>query len=563
MIFNRTVSNITRISEVINILLKYSFEDIVSSTSLKRFVSAKRQLSWTHADKSIFEFNRWERIRMVVEELGPTFIKLAQMLSNRPDIIPSKLIDEFEKLQNEVPPFSYKVAKFILEKELGTKIEDVFSFFDSLPLGSASIGQVYRARLIDGTDVAIKIQRPGVYKKVKTDLALLREIIGLTENYFVNQGILNPLGIVDVFEESMMQELDYNIEARNILQFRKIYKYQRGLRIPQVYKEFSGRKILVMEFISGCKVDDIKTIESWGIKPKDVVKDTLNIYLTQIFEYGIFHADPHPGNVLVQPDSKISLIDFGMVGKLTKKQKYAFAGLMIGLAQEDYRSIAANIRRLASNSEIHDMKKFETELEELIEGFRLVDIHEIQLSELTVKLQRIIYEYKLHVPGIIFIIFRAFAILEGIGNKLDPEFDLISHLRPFGIRIVAEQYSPANVKADLQYYMSHLSSLLYSSPIDIKYILKKLRTGDLQTNVNIRGYEPILHKADSIANRLIITLLTVSLIIGSSIIYTSDAAHSMQVFWGIPLIPFIGLSFALFMTFVLLFSMFSNRKKNK
>jgi len=561
MIFNKTVRNISRISEVINILLKYSFEDIVTTTALKRFIPAKQQLSWTHADKSIFEFTRFERIRMVIEELGPTYIKLAQMLSNRPDIIPAKLIDQFEKLQNDVPPISYKIAREIIEKELDKNIVEVFSFFDTMPLGSASIGQVYRARLIDGTDVAVKIQRPGVVEKVKTDLALLREIISLTESYFINQGILNPLDVVDTFELSLLQELDYNSELDNIVHFQKVYKYYEGFKIPKVYKELSGKKILVMEFISGCKVDDLNTIISWGLNPRKIAKKTISIYLTQIFEYGFFHGDPHPGNVLVQPDGTIALIDFGMVGKLTKKQKFAFAGLMLGFAQEDYRALASNIRRLAANSEIKDMRKFENQLEELIEEFRFMEIKEIDLSDLTVKLQNIIYEYKLHVPGIIFIMFRAFAILEGIGNKLDPKFNFIKVMRPFGANIIAQQYNPANIQADIKYNISHLASLFYSSPIDIKYILKKLRAGDLQTNINIGGLEPAILKAESIANRFMLTFIIVALLIGSAIIYTSTTVHNKQIFWGIPLIPFIGFSIAVVLIFVLFLSIIRNRKK--
>jgi ubiquinone biosynthesis protein len=498
---------------------------------------------------------------MVIEDLGPTFIKLAQVLSNRPDIIPAKLIVEFEKLQNDVQAFSYKIAKAIVEKELNKKIEEVFSFFDSMPLGSASIGQVYRARLISGEDVVVKIQRPGVVKKVKTDLQLLREFVSLTENYFVNLGILNPLDIVDAFEETMIQELDYNSEAKNIMHFRKIFKHFHEFELPEVYTELSGKKILVMSFISGCKVDDVDTILSWGLKPKKMAKKTMHIYLSQIFEFGVFHGDPHPGNILVQPDGTIALIDFGMVGALTKKQKYAFSGIMIGLAQEDYKKLAANIRKLASNSEIIDMVKFESELQDLVEDFRLRVIKEIELSDFTIRLQRIIYENKLQVPGIIFVIFRALAILEGIGNKLDPNFEMMNHMRPFGLSMLAEQYSLSNISSDAQYNLTHLASLLYSSPIDVKYILKKWRAGELKTNIELIGYEPFLLKAESITNRIIITLLIFALVVGSSIIYTSALTSSMQKIWNIPIIPFIGFSLSLFLFVVLFLNIVRNRNK--
>ncbi len=561
MIFDRTVSNITRVSEVINILLKYSFEDIVSSTALKKFIPTKQQLSWTRADKSVFDYNRWERIRMVIEELGPTYIKLAQMLSNRPDIIPTKLIEEFAKLQNEVQPFSFKLAKQIIERHLAKNIESTFMFFDSMPIGSASIGQVYRARLLDGKDVVVKIRRPGVVRKVKTDLSLLRELISLTENYFIQNGILNPLNIVDSFEEVMLQELDYSSEAKHITNFQRLYKNNRNLKIPEVLPNYSGERVLIMEFISGCKIDDIKTITSWGLKPKEIAKKNINIYLSQIFEKGYFHGDPHPGNVLVQPNGKIALIDFGMVGKLTKKQRYAFAGLMLGLAQEDYRTLASSIRKLAVNSEISNMSEFENELEKLIEDYGYLNSEEMDMSELTVRLQKIIYQFKLQIPGFLFLILRVFAILEGINHKLDPEFKMIDSLRSFGVKIVAEQYSVKNIGAELRYNLTHLSSLFYSSPIDLKYILKKLRTGELETNIRLQGYEPFLRKIESITNRLIITTLIFGIMVSSSIIYASDTTQKMSDILGIPLIPFIGYSFAAILSFILLFSMIRNRKK--
>lgn len=561
MLFDRTVSNITRISEVINILLKYSFEDIVSSTALKRFIPTKQQLSWTRADKSVFEYSRWERIRMVIEELGPTFVKLAQMLSNRPDIIPPQLIAQFSKLQSDVQVFSHKTAMKILEKQLDDKIDAYFEFFDSMPIGAASIGQVYRARLKDGRDVVVKIQRPGVVKKVKTDLSLLREFISITENYFVQNGILNPLDIVDTFEEIMLQELDYNAEANNICHFRKIYKYNRKFIVPNVLRELSGKQVLVMEFVSGCKVDDEETIKSWGLKTNKIANNLIQIYLSQIFENGYFHGDPHPGNVLVQPNGKLALIDFGMMGKLTKKQKYAFAGVMLGLAQEDYRSLASNIRRLAANSEIKNMVDFENDLEELIDDFNVIHAGEMDMSDLTVRLQKIIYDYRLQIPGIIFIILRVFSILEGICRKLNPDFEIVEAMRPMGIKIISEQYSVKNVRAELRYNLSHLGGLLYDSPIDLRYILKKLRTGDLETNINIKGYEPFLNKMESITNRLIITILIFTLTISGSIIYTSSAINSMNYLLGIPILPLFAYIIAAFLSILLLLSIIRNRKK--
>ncbi|UOQ71690.1 ABC1 kinase family protein [Hymenobacter cellulosilyticus] len=397
--FKNTISNLGRIRQVVEVLVRYGFEDVVTSTALRRLITQKRRLSWQHAERPVFETSRWERVRMVIEELGPTFIKLAQAMSNRPDLLPEALIDEFQKLQSDVPPFDVRVAREIIERELGQPITEVFSEFDEKPLGSASIGQVHRAKLLTGEDVVVKVQRPDVQEKVRTDLSLLHELVRLTAGFLRNHGLSNPQDIVDAFERSMMKELDYTSEARSMEQFRKLYEAYETFYIPKPYRELSTAKILVIEFVSGCKITDKAQLLEWGLSPEKVAETGMDIYLTQIFEFGIFHADPHPGNVLVRPDGTIVLIDFGMVGKLSKQQKYAFAGVFIGMARQDARSMALNFRRLALTADIPDMRTFEADLNDLIEDFTMLDVKEMSMSDLADRLQVIIYDYKLQVPG--------------------------------------------------------------------------------------------------------------------------------------------------------------------
>ncbi|UOQ81335.1 ABC1 kinase family protein [Hymenobacter sp. 5414T-23] len=324
--FKNTISNLGRIRQVAEVLIRYGFEDVVTNTALRRLVPKSRRKSWQEGEYPVFETTRWQRIRMVIEELGPTFIKLAQALSNRADLLPQPLIDEFEKLQSNVPPFLVAQARRIIEQELGQPLEEVFLEFEEETLGSASIGQVHRARLMTGEEVVVKVQRPDVQEKVRTDLSLLRELVSLTAPFLRKQGLANPQDIVDAFERSMTKELDYTSEARSMEQFRKLYESYDTFYIPKPYREISTSKILVIEYVSGCKITDKAQLLGWELSPEKVAETGMDIYLTQIFEFGAFHADPHPGNVLVQPDGTIVLIDFGMVGRLTKQQKYAFAG---------------------------------------------------------------------------------------------------------------------------------------------------------------------------------------------------------------------------------------------
>lgn len=547
----RTVKNINRIREVIHVLVKHSFEDVVTRTGLNEFLTPQGRIRISKSDPHILHYTQYERIRLVIEELGPSFIKFAQLLSNRPDILPEGLIKEFEKLQSAVPPFPYAKAQEIVEEELGAPIEEVFSFFDKITIGAASIGQVYRARLKNGHDVVVKVQRPRVQDKVIADLAFLQQIVSLTENFFESLGILNPLEIVKAFEKSMLKELDYTEEARNILQFLHLYQEQEKFHIPKVYREYSTSRILVIEFVSGCKISDIQQLERWGLSPQKIAERGIDIYLRQIFVNGFFHADPHPGNVLVRPNGQIALIDFGMVGRLSKREKYAFAGAIISMAQQDARGMARNLRRLATAHNITNQRSLEQDLEELIEDFIVVNVDEMGISDFTGRLQQVIYTYKLQMPGSVFLILRALAIIEGIGQVLHPQFDTLKFLKPYGIEILREQYSLRNMKNEMQFSVSQIVSLLYSAPADIKYILKQIRQGELSSNLRIHGLDEIHNTINHATNKLVSGLLTASFTIGSFIGMIGEYKN-MPYFFGLPLVSIVGFSFAIFWGMVLL-----------
>ena len=549
--FKNTISNLTRIRQVSEVLLRYGFEDVVTSTPLRRLVGAGRRLRWRRDERAVFETTRWERIRLIIEELGPTFIKLAQALSNRADLLPEALINEFEKLQSNVPPFPVAEARAIITQELGREMSEVFTEFDDVPLGSASIGQVHRARLRTGEEVVIKVQRPGVQDKVRSDLALLHELVRLTSGFLSKQGLANPQDVVNAFERSMTKELDYTSEARSMEQFRKLYENYKTFYIPKPYREFSTTKILVIEFVKGCKISDKAQLLSWNLDPAKVAENGMDIYLTQIFEFGIFHADPHPGNVLVRPDGSIILIDFGMVGKLTKQQKYAFAGVFIGMARQDARNMALNFRRLALTADIPDMRAFEADLNQLIEDFTVLDVKEMSMSDLADRLQTVIYDYKLQVPGAIFLILRALVILEGIGKVLHPSFNTFEFVAPYGRRIIAEQYSKENLLNEAQYTGQQLLALVQTLPADVRQIVRKISKGELRVKVELSGYSTLLRKADQLVSRTVLALLTLGSVIFAGLSLLGKYSAQMPYFRGLPVITWYSLGATAFLILLL------------
>ncbi|OGX85823.1 ABC1 kinase family protein [Hymenobacter glacialis] len=559
--FKNTISNLARIRQVAEVLLRYGFEDVVTTTPLRRLVSQARRLNWQRADRQVFETTRWERVRLIIEELGPTFIKLAQAMSNRADLLPQALIDEFEKLQSNVPPFDVVLARQIIEEELGCPITEVFSEFDDVTLGSASIGQVHRARLLTGEEVVVKVQRPGVREKVRSDLALLHELVRLTAGFLQKQGLANPQDVVDAFERSMSKELDYTAEARSMEQFRKLYADYTSFYIPKPFRELSTSRILVIEYISGCKITDKAQLQEWGLSPGAVAENGMDIYLTQIFEFGIFHADPHPGNVLVQPDGTIVLIDFGMVGRLTKQQKYAFAGVFIGMARQDARSMALNFRRLALTAEIPDMRAFESDLSQLIEDFATLDVKEMSMSDLADALQTVIYNYKLQVPGAVFLILRALVILEGIGKVLHPHFNTFEFVRPYGAKIVREQYSRQNLLSEAEYTGTQLLALLQTLPSDVRQIVRKISKGELRLKFELVGYNTLMRKADQLVSRTILALLSMGGLIFSGLTLLGRYSPDMPYRRGVPEITWWSLGATGFLLLVLLLLGTAPRKK--
>ncbi len=565
MLFNNTIENISRIRKLIEVLVKYGFEDIVVNTGLKNILSPRQKTKDPYVtEEQQFTHSRWERIRLIMEEMGPTYIKLGQMLSNRPDLVPEPLIKELERLQDRVPPFDTEIAKQIIEKEVQKPIRDIFIYFDEKPIGSASIGQVHRARLLSGEDVVVKVQRQNAKKQIIADLSLIREFVKLTENYFIKAGILNPLDIVETFSKSLQIELDYSAEARNLEQFRHLYEKDQSLYIPKPYREITTKKVLTIEFISGCKVNDTETLKSWGINPKDIAKKGLNIYLHQIFDVGIFHADPHPGNILIKPNGKIALIDFGMVGKLMQSQKFAFAGVFISLANKDAKSMAINLRRLSIDHEIEDMRAFEYDLNDLIQDYIVLSVEDTGVRDFTARLQKLTYKYKLQIPGVIFLILRSLAILEGTAKSLDPEFDVLENIKPYGIKLLTEQYSFKNISNEVSHSFSQAFTLFYNLPLELRDIIKQVRKGKLVLNTHQMGFEAYRKQLDFVANRLVMAIIIAALIISAGLSYSFSIGKEVAGIFSIPYFTIFCIVIAGFLGFIAFINDFrSGRNRNQ
>ncbi len=555
MLLNQTIKNLRRVREILAILVKYGFDDVISQAGLDKLVSERLHLEWNRKDRPAFEYSTYERLRLACEELGPTFIKFAQVLSSRPDLLPGKLIKELEKLQSHVSPFPTQDAVNIIEAETGEKIYKLFRDFSDEPIGAASIGQVHRAVMRDGEQVVIKVRRPTIKATVATDIAIIKDLMQRAEGFLEKRfGVIHAMDAVTAFEKSIQKELDYRTEARHIQQFRNQYRNSSKFYVPKVYSNYCSERVLVMEYVEGVPINNIAQLKEWGLKPERIAEKGLDVYLTQIFENGYFHADPHPGNVLVRKDGTICLIDYGMMGKITKKDKFAFAGLLTSMAQEDPRRMALNFKRLAIEDQIEDLRMFEYELNELIEDFAFLSVEESNISELILRLQKIIYDYRIRIPSSVFLIMRALAIIDGIGKKLHPKFQANEFIVPYGIKLFAEQYSEANIRNELLYRGSQFISLFNNIPVEVKQILRKTRKGELSIRMEHHGYDDGIDRIERIINKVSLAVVTSAVVIASAITTTTSWPGMSRVY-GIPYISFLGFAIAAGLFLLLVYNM--------
>jgi ubiquinone biosynthesis protein len=563
MLLDGTFKHLGRTRQIIKILIKYGFEDLVFNSFLENLVPENLLLNWTREDRKVSETSRWERIRMVCEELGPSAIKIAQIASNRSDVLPEELITELKKLQSEVKTFPFSQAKKILEEELPLPIEEIFEYFNEKPIGSASIGQVYKAKLKTGESVVVKLRRPGVDKLLKQDLEIVRSLLPYAEKFIEQMGSTMETAI-DAFnelEKSTLKELDYKNEARNIENFRNFYKKRKDFYVPRAYREYSTEQLLIIEYAEGCKITDVKQLREWELDPTKIAERGMDIYLTQIFEFGYFHADPHPGNIIIQENGRICLIDFGMVGKLMQRDKMAFAQVFISMARQDAKSMAVNLKKLCITDDIENIRMLEYDLQEIIEDYTSLDVAESKIEDLIQSLQTVMRNYNMRVPGSVTLIFRALAVLEGIGKQIHPNFNVSAFVQPYGFKLLKEQYSLKSLAEEGLFRLEQISALFNSIPIEVRAILKKTRQGKLHIEIEHKGYEPFLRKLDRITNRFILAFIIFTLTLSSSILATIPMPENlMSSSFGIPYISLLGFIISVFLGTILLFAVLRTRK---
>ncbi len=513
--------SISRYNQIIKVLIKYGFEDLVDYLEENKEYTFLQKLIPKKSRKQATQYSKWAKMRLVCEELGPTFVKFGQILSNRPDLIPLELTFELEKLHDNVPPMPEDIAKNIVETELNDTVENVFAWFEPTPFASASIAQVHRVTLHSGKRVALKIQRSGIHDIIAEDIKAMYKIAEILERRMPSLKSFDPVGLVKNFEDSILKEIDFINESVNIQRFYNNLKNDTSLdqfaEAPKVYPSLTTTKVLAMEFISGIKINQVNELISKDIDTKVIAKRLAVSYFKQIFEYGFFHADPHPGNLLVLPNSHICYLDFGMMGSMLPRDISIFSKLFIAISSKDIKNIIKTLQQLSNNVPIANMRELEFDINEFVEKYYVREVHENEMSTILLDLKDIIIAHGLKVPTYFFLFARSLVTLEGVIAKLDPKLEQFEIVKPYLKTSIARKYNPLKMGKKVVNSIVEITDYMEEFPSDLKNAIRKINSGQVKVDLTHKGIDPMVHTLQRITKQIIAAFIMVALIIGASL----------------------------------------------
>ena len=524
---------------------------IVENLELTKYLPFKKRFN-----KESYELNKKgfaTRFRKVLQELGPTYIKLGQLLSTRADILPTVYIKELRKLQDKVDPVSFEQIEGVLIDELGNNYMEYFQKINKKAQAAASIAQTHRAILLDGTDVILKIQRPGIEKIVQSDFEILKNLILMAEDRGFFPDFLQASKLIEEFKDSLKKELDFKREAANINKFTKNFEQNDRIIIPAVYEKSSTRRILVLEEIKGTKLSDIENPENLDIDGPSLAILGAQAFMKQVLIDGFFHADPHPGNIFVLGKNKLAYIDFGLMGQLTEEDKSKMGMLFIALIHQDINIITDILLEVGYFEEEINQRKFKLEIQDLMNQYYGIELANLDFMMVIDDIERILYNFHIRMPEEFFLLFRAIGVNEGIGFLLDPYFDLVEVASDFTKELIISKLEPGYLLDKLVDKLWDLRSSTKGLPLKFNKLLNDIINDEFTIRFKHINLEQITNKIDIVSNRLSISLIISAVIIGSSMILQTDMN---PIVYGIPLLGFLGYSIAGIMGIWLVISIF-------
>jgi ubiquinone biosynthesis protein len=520
------VTQIRRYAQIVDILGKYGF-----GIALEKLFPGKPRFRLPTAGAPSETSTVYERIRLAVEELGPTFVKFGQIMSTRTELLPPELIEELKKLQDHAKPLPFSDVKEVILQTC-PNIDDWFLEIDETPLASASIGQVHCAVLRDGTRVALKVQRPNIPDVIETDLAILTSMADRFDAVFPEVRVYNPIGMVEDFSQQIRKELDFLRDARNADRMSRNFKDVPGIRFPKIYWEYSSPRMLVMEFIEGVRIDNVEAIQSMGINPHEVGVRGFHAYLKMIFEDGFFHGDPHPGNLLVTQEGDVVFLDFGIVGVLRPEKRQIFINLLFALVTEDIELMLKSLEGFGIQINEADREALRDDLYIMIHDFGGDRVQQFNFGLMVTELTETMRRYRLKVPMNLMLLLKVFVMVLDIGVRLDPFFNFGKEITPYLTKLAdTNNLSAAYVKRASNSMMEAVDAM-FDLPRNVNLMLKRLSTGTVRLEVVDTDIQKLQMALDRASDKLMIGLVVAALVVGSSLILISSSLTlPKEVFW--------------------------------
>lgn len=537
---NRNIRSIRRYLNIVRVLSTYGFDQALEMLGLADMVVRSKKL-FRRSMPDIARLTAAERMRLALEELGPTFIKLGQILSTRPDVIPHSFVHEFEKLQDNVPSFPFEEVLFQISTELGGPVEQFFSEIDPVPLAAASIAQVHRARLNTGEEVAVKVRRPGIVAVVEADIGALMALAGLAERHVSGSEIYDPAGIVREFARTIRREMDFTREGHTIEKFRDNFVKTPWMYFPRVYWEQSSRGVLTMEYVAGVKVSDREKLIDQGLDVKLLARRGADTFLEMVLNHGFFHGDLHPGNVLILPGNVICLLDYGIVGRLDEELKTFLTDILAAIVRRDMDEVISILLFSGDISDTMDIRSLKRDLFNFIDGYYEIPLKEIEVGRVLTEFIEIITLYNIRIASELMLLIKSLVLIEGMGRALDPAFDMVDHLRPFIVKAIRHKFSPLRVSREINQILSSYLSLARNIPRDLKEIINRINRNKFKIDLEHRGLDKFTADFDRSINRLSTSMILAAMIIGSSIIMQTDKGPKIMDF---PMMAFMGYTVA-------------------